>query len=346
MNPMAGSGGEAWQEMVLRSMPLPDWLQRRGPEESVIVSSRVRHARCLTGARFPSTATREELFAVRKRVEKAAEICNPRLSSLSKISEVERDYLIGCRLISTDFPYRDESACLLMDQPRGLCLMVNEEDHLRLQAVTPGFEIEEAEAKAEALLNCLAERLDFAHLGTWGYLAASPQNAGEGRRRSILAHLPGLDRTGQMPRVKTALESRGVVVRGVYGETSHPVGAFFQISMITGTLADFRGACLYLISAEKEARDSISKEMIKLWAWEARTKLVAAAEIETAEAIRSLSLVRWGRSEGLPSLPGTLKEIDKAIALLELQGTPDPRAAARLRAAGIRRILEAAERAS
>lgn len=338
------TGGEAWQEMVLRSMPLPDWLEREGPHEDVIVSSRVRHARCLTGAKFPSTASREELLAVRRRIERAAEVCLPRLSSSAKLSEVERDYLIGCRLISTDFPYRDEAACLLMDPSRTLCLMVNEEDHMRLQAVTPGFEIEQAEAKAGDLLACLSQRLEFAQLAGWGFLTASPLNAGEGRRRSVLAHLPGLERTGQMHRVKAAMESQGVVVRGVYGEASHPVGAFYQLSMVRGALSDFRGACLYLIGTEKEARDSIAKELIRNWAFEARTNLIKAADIDTAEAIRCLSLVRWGRAEGLPSLPGRVKDVDKAIALLELQGTPDLRAAARLRAAGVRRMIETAER--
>lgn len=197
------SDSEAWKRMVLRSMPPPAWLGKDAPEGDVVVSSRVRFARNLDGIPVPHLASDEELATVRKRVLEAAKPLD--FEVLKHVSEAERDYLIGCRLVSPDFETRGHGRALLLDRDRSVSIMVNEEDHLRIQALTAGWSVETAGRLAEHVLNRLEGRPDtgatpfdapkpqsaagltFARIDT-GYVTASPTNHHVGLR-----DVPGIE---------------------------------------------------------------------------------------------------------------------------------------------------------
>jgi protein arginine kinase len=320
-------------------MPLPSWLSQEGPDSDVVVSSRFRCARNLVGCRFPRTASDDELSQIQTRLEKAA---GPGWIIHRRLSEAERDYLLGCRLISPDFQHRELNRSLLVDEERVVSLMINEEDHLRIQALAPGLSLERAEKAVRAALARMSERVEFVSHPLWGWLTSSPVNAGEAHRRSVLVHLPGAAHAGEIDRMKDALTALGVTVRGVFGEASHPVGEFRQVSLTRGTMADFRGACRYLIEKEREAREAAGAKTVERLAREARNRLVASQEVTSAEAIRELSAIRWLRA--MEGTPARAREVDEWISGIELQGTPDPKTAARYRAASIREKLEQAER--
>lgn len=339
---MAGDpAGEAWKTTVLRSLPKPGWLASPGPDDDVVVSTRIRHARNLAGYRFPRSAPPEELKQVQERIEKAALSLSIPLEVHRRLSEAERSHLVGTRLISHDFAPSELHCSLLLDGQRKVAMMVNEEDHLRLQVLSSGLSLDEAEACADSLVKELSARLTFMSHPQWGWLAASPANAGEARRRSVLAHLPAAELSGRLPGLEKSFETLGIVVRGVFGEASHPLGSFRQVSMTDGPMADFKGACRRLVDMEREARAELGPAEAARSAQAAASRLIASQSVSSADAIRELTLVRWARAVGAPGFSGSHREVDEWIALLELQGAADAKQAARLRAAELRGYLEA-----
>ncbi len=222
--------------MVLRSMPPPAWLADDAPCGDVVLSTRARALRNVRGFRFPHCAEPHELERVMRVVVGARHDAQRRslpgslgntssdgLEVLRRISVAERNYLVGCRLASPDFRWRDVGRALLLDARRSASVMVNEEDHIRLQSLTAGWSLPEAEALVASHLDRFERRLEFAWSADFGYLAASPYHAGEGRRLSAMLHLAGLANARRLPTVMRALASAGVVVRGLFGETSRAV---------------------------------------------------------------------------------------------------------------------------
>ena len=331
---------EAWKKMVLRSMPAPAWLDQEAPHIDIAISSRVRYARNVSGYRFPTTAQPDELKSVQKKIVDAAKTIDPPLDIHKRLTEAERDFLLGCRLISPDFQYRDQHRTLLLDKPRILSLMVNEEDHIRLQSLTAGYSIDTAEAVAQTTLRALAEKISYVRHEDWGWLASSPVNSGEARRRSALFHLIGLAHTKRLGNVLNALAAWGLTARGLYGESSRAVGAFFQVSMTRGQMAEFRGACEYLIGEERISRREISRSELRERTDQAVEFAIASKEISMADALRVLAWVRWARTAGLDHWDGSPREVDHWISTMEVHGTQDAKTAARHRAIFLRERLE------
>lgn len=331
-------GSEAWKKMVLRSMPAPAWLDQDAPHIDIVISSRLRYARNLSGHRFPTIAGPEELKKVQAEVNRAAKSVG--LILQSKLTEAERDFLLGCRLISPDYHYRDQHRSLLLDQPRILSLMVNEEDHLRLQALTAGYSIDSAESVAQHTLAPLGEQLHFVRHPERGWLASSPVNSGDARRRSVLFHLIGLAHTKRLGSVLGALAAWGLTARGLYGESSRAVGAFFQVSMTHGNMPEFRGACDYLIGEERISRREINRAELQERTEQAADFAIASKEITMADALRVLAWVRWARTAGIDRWDGSPREVDHWISTMEVHGTQDAKTAARHRAIFLRERLE------
>jgi protein arginine kinase len=348
------SDSEAWKRMVLRSMPPPAWLGKDAPEGDVVVSSRVRFARNLDGIPVPHLASDEELATVRKRVLEAAKPLD--FEVLKHVSEAERDYLIGCRLVSPDFETRGHGRALLLDRDRSVSIMVNEEDHLRIQALTAGWSVETAGRLAEHVLNRLEGRPDtgatpfdapkpqsaagltFARIDT-GYVTASPTNHGEGKRLSALFHLIGLAHAKRLPAVLTALGEMGQVARGIYGEVSRGVGAFIQVSSTTGPLAHFAGAAEYLLREERQARREVPRDQLAEQARAAIEFAIASNQITLADALRVLAWARWAASSEIEGFAFGYRDVDLWVSTLEVRSTHDEAAAARHRASFLRERL-------
>lgn len=323
--------------MVLRATP-PAWLASDAPHGDVALSSRARVMRNLRGHRFPHIAPPEELEAV---LAKISEAIGKRLNleMLKNLSGEEHDYLVGSRLCSPEFRCSSPGRALFLDKARTASIMVNEEDHIRLQALTAGWSIESAAGTAKKVLAQIEKELEFAHSPKFGYLAASPYNAGQGRRLSAMFHLIGLAHAKRLPQVLSALTSRHLVARGLFGESSRAVAAFLQVSNTNGSQSELVGACDYLIREEREARQEVGLRVLRERAQQALDFVQSSRSVSLADALRVLGYARWAASASIPGFERSPREVDLWLTTLELQGFSDQPAAMRQRGDFLRERL-------
>jgi protein arginine kinase len=221
---------------------LPDggvrWLDASGKNADIVLSTRIRLARNVEGYAFSPRARDGERLRVLSQVGEAVrEVGGMEESAMYRVDTLppgDRALLHERHLVSKELagldaqhPLRTGAAVFLAD---GLGVMVNEEDHLRLQGLGSGFALQETFAAVQSLDRQLGERLPYAYHHEFGFLTACPTNVGTGMRASVLIHLPGLVLTKEIGRVLTGLQQMGLTYRGLYGEGSEVVGNFFQIS--------------------------------------------------------------------------------------------------------------------
>lgn len=335
---MRTSKGDSWKDLFLRSTAPPAWLSVDAPQSDVVLSSRYRVMRNLIGHRFPTAASAEELRLIRKQVALAAS--NTSLEDIGSLTPPARDYLVGCRLISPDFDPSQPGRGVYLDAPRSLSLMVNEEDHLRLQSLTAGYSFENCTNQGDRVLAALGQQLSFAHHPRFGFLAASPFNAGEGRRLSTMLHLIGLAHSERLPAIIRAAAARGITARGLFGEASRAVGAYVQISVTQGSRAEFVGAVDYLIRAEREARQEISRTVLADRAKTAIDFAISSPTLSLAHSLRVLGWIRWAAGAEIPGLSFTARDVDSWLTVLEIRDTSDEDKSARHRADFLRTRLD------
>ena len=335
---VVGSESDGWQRMVLRSLPLPAWLSGDAPQIDVVLRSRARFMRNLAGYRFPHTASLKELMEVMAHVLGAAKSANLALNPEKGLTMAERDHLVNSRLISPDFQWQEPGRALLLDTARAASVMINEEDHLRAQALTAGWSIANAEGLANHVLEGLRSELTFAHDPQFGHLSASPYNAGEGRRISSMLHLIGLASNKRLPEVLKALNVKGITARGLFGESSRAVGAFLQVSIISSARAEFVGAIEYLIREERKARlegqgglsDRVANALD--FAQGART-------LSLAETLRLLGWLRWAACAELAIAPKSPREVDYFLTTVDLRSDDLGQERSVERAVNLRKML-------
>lgn len=330
---------ESWKRMVLRSLPRPAWLSADAPHVDVVLSSRTRFMRNLAGHRFPHRADSEELLEVMASVLGAVEPDDKGLHINKALTNAERDHLVGCRLVSPDFEWTLPGRALLLDEGRSLSLMINEEDHLRLQALSAGWSITQADAIATRHLEILERSLRFAWSPHYGYLSASPFNLGSGRRLSAMFHLIGLAQVKRLPSVMKALSARGISVRGLFGESSRAVGAFVQVSVVNLPHEDFVGACEYLLREERQARSEVGLEVLTQRAESARDFVLGSRALPLVDALRVLAWVRWAAAAGVAGLSFGPRDIDQALTTLEIRPAGQEDRAGRQRADFLRSLI-------
>lgn len=213
------------------------WMRKDGPDSDIVLSSRIRLARNFSEVAFPMLASEEQLEDIRARIETNYGSETFQLYkdfsyvSMSDLSAVEKSVLIEKHLISPHLVKRQKRGSgVLISENEQVSIMVNEEDHLRIQLYFPGFQLLEALKEANAVDDWIESKVDYAFDETKGYLTACPTNVGTGMRASVMMHLPALTLTKQLNRMIPAISQLGLVVRGIYGEGSGAVGNVFQIS--------------------------------------------------------------------------------------------------------------------
>ena len=203
---------DVWFDAVLRQVNRPAWLKGDAPYSEVAISSRARLMRNLEGFFFPHRCSRQELEEVRRLVKDA--VAPPRRQPLEgrarksdistqfeerqRISDAERAMLVGSRLISPEFPWQSPGRSVYLSGDRASAIMVNEEDHLRIQAVVPGLSPGLALSTAESVEKVLTGVMQFAYDAEFGYLSASASNLGSGKRVGAMLHLIGLAECGEL----------------------------------------------------------------------------------------------------------------------------------------------------
>lgn len=294
--------------------PTTSWSQGTGPDADVVLSTRVRLARNLAHVRFPGHQTHDEAVEVLTLVERAAAILGPEWDfyRLSGQTPADRRVLVDKHLISPLLAKHFEDAGLALNTDESGSLMVNEEDHVRLQVLVSGRDLEGAWQRATGLDDRLEADLEFAFDPLLGYLEASPANIGTGIRVSAMVHLPVLVLTGRVGTVLNAVQKLGYTVRGLYGEGTEAVGNLFQVSNQRALglseeeiVGHFDQVLQQLIAAERQVRTEFHQQFSYQLAdrvGRAYGILTGAQILTTAEAMRLISDARLGVSLGL--LPG------------------------------------------
>jgi len=210
------------------------WYKEKGPYEDTVISSRIRLARNLVNHPFPNKSTAADSERVTREVHAAvnrlAREIDLNFTDLTNYDKNELDYLVDKHLISREMAGKTGPRALITNKDESLSVMVNEEDHLRIQALLPGLQLETAYKVSSDFENRLNRELPFAYDREFGYLTSCPTNIGTGLRASAMMFLPMLVTSGMMNKVLEACVKFGVAVRGVFGENSESSGYIFQIS--------------------------------------------------------------------------------------------------------------------
>jgi protein arginine kinase len=211
-----------------------EWLRGSGPMSEIVISSRIRLARNVAGFPFLSKCTRHQRQAVEAKVRETvlgARISNETLYvDLEAAPELDRQLLVERHLISRPHAAAEGARGVAVGDSENVSIMVNEEDHLRLQVLRSGLQLEEAWEQINKIDDGLESKLDWAFNPRFGYLTACPTNVGTGIRVSVMLHLPALKLTGEIEKVFRAAKDMRLAVRGLYGEGTEATGDFYQIS--------------------------------------------------------------------------------------------------------------------
>jgi protein arginine kinase len=302
------------------------WLDASGPNADIVLSSRLRLARNLERVPFPGRARREQLTGVIQSVLSAAEgvdaLGGAGFLAMNDLPERGRQFLIERHLISRDLAQGARARGVLVAPGESVSVMINEEDHLRLQAVASGFDLAEAWALVDQCDHRLDRELEYAFRQDYGYLTACPTNVGTGMRASVLIHLPALVLTKQVKKVLQGVAAVGLAVRGFYGEGTDVMGNFFQISNQTtlgrserDILDNLERVTNQLIEYEGRAREAMlrsARVQVEDKVWRAYGTLRHARSISSQEVISLSSAVRFGLAMGLDGL-GDVKTVNELM---------------------------------
>jgi len=286
----------------------PEPTESSAPKSSVVLSTRMRFARNLARFPFPGWAKepqRRDVFAACvSAIAGAKEMKRGISGEMSDVTDLEKQILFERHLISRDLMGMKAGSGFVISRDQACAVMINEEDHLRIQVIKPGFNFRRVWTAINSIDTQLEESLDFAFSPTLGYLTACPTNVGTGLRASAMMHLPALVIAGQMDKVVRAVNQLGIAVRGLFGEGSDATGSIFQISNQT-TLGESEEEILKRLTAvlntvieqESNTREHLlEKEPAKIFDKIGRAYgiLRGAYVLTSSEAMNTLSLVRLG----------------------------------------------------
>jgi protein arginine kinase len=322
----AGSGGRGAEGAAPRRalaayLKTPAWAggAEAGADADVVLAARARIARNLASFPFPNRASDRDLRRVAQDVRRAALSDTEHLADLSPVaiaplSSRDRAALVDARRISPELADGGANRWALLDDSGALSIFVNEEDHVRIQALAAGAAIGGVLRSAEAAEARLAHRLRFAHDARWGYLTASLGNLGTGLRLSALAHLPALAFLGRLQETLRAAHHLGISIRGAHGEHSAAAGDLYQVSnAVTFGLEPehiagrVRPVIDYLVAAERAARREVGDSHAGRATEAARaawTRIERADRLAADEALSLLSLLRLAAAADLTPLGG------------------------------------------
>lgn len=307
------------------------WSENSGPQCDVVLSSRIRLARNLVDRPFPARLDQAGQEAVLQQVVKAAggttSLNSAELVDLQRTRRIERQFLVERHLISPEMAQDGGERGVLISPDRRLSVMINEEDHIRLQRFAPGLSLRETWDQADRADSELGDLLPIAFDSEWGFCTRCPTNVGTGMRASCLLHLPALAVNGDLDRVLDGLPQMGVTARGFYGEKSKAIGDLFQISNATSLghseqelLENIERVVLGITQYERQARQSLLEprqraasedQVFRAWGI-----LLHARLISYDEAMTLLSNVRLGLQMGF-SVPVRANVINQLMLITQ-----------------------------
>lgn len=313
----------------ITSSPASSWTKNEGPYHHIVISSRVRLARNLDKIPVPAFQNESTAYTVLEKVKKAVELLDLKGSEtlcfyrLSELPPLIKQILLEKHLISREHTADKPHKGLLINADESVSIMINEEDHLRIQVLLPGLQPEEAWRTADRIDDLLESQLEYAFHEKKGYLTSCPTNVGTGLRASVMIHLPALVLTKQAGRIFSTLTQLGLVVRGLYGEGTESTGHIFQISnqitigqKETEIIQNLTTVTRQIIEKEEETRKVLLKEtplQLADRAGRAYGILKNAALLSSQEALSLLSDIRLGLDLGILDIGMDSKKLNELM---------------------------------
>jgi len=290
-----------------------EWLKGEGPHSNIAISTRVRIARNIRGHIYfnrADDAQREETFnAVLALIDKSMYLKKRLNIMLRDVSDLDRLFLVERHLMSREHMQDTAYKALIVEEKETVSVMVNEEDHIRLQVISSGFNIADSWRIVDEIDTELSGYMPFDYSNRFGYLTSCPTNTGTGLRASVMLHLSALALTGQMDNVFDAISKLGMTIRGFYGEGTEALGDFFQISNQVALghsemdiLDNLERIIGKIIAREEETRADLMKntrQEISDRIHRSYGTLRAARIITSSETVKLLSAIRLGADMGL-----------------------------------------------
>ena len=293
-----------------------NWYLQSGKESDVVVSSRIRLARNIIEYPFETRCSKKENEEIINKIKEVLPSIGYGLKilKLKDMDDITKMSLVEKRLVSPDFVMnKNDIGAIAINEEENICIMINEEDHLRLQVFAPGFEIEELLKLMVEIDTKFGKALNYAYNDKYGYLTACPTNVGTGMRVSVMVHLPALTKTGNIQKVLHIINNFGMNIRGIYGEGSKAAGDMYQISnkQTLGVseeeiINNMKIIVEKIIEQERLARKYLAKHSIELEDKVYRSFGIISncKKISSEEAREILSDVKLGTDLGI------IKELD------------------------------------
>ncbi len=291
------------------------WYNQKAPDDDIVVSTRIRLARNLNGIPFPSKMTSKQLDEVNEAVRGAILNSNtPYAKSLKfilmkDIPENERYAMVERHIISREFASNCENRSIIISEDESISIMVGEEDHIRIQVILAGLQLEKAYDIAESIDSLLCGSLDLAFDDRLGFLTECPTNLGTGLRASVMLHLPMVESGGEMAGLAESVNKIGFTVRGMYGEGSKAAASLYQISnQITlgisekNAIDNLKIITMQLVDKERNSRGQINRLKVEDICMRAMGILKNARILSSAEMMEHLSEIKLGVSLGIIEL--------------------------------------------
>ena len=242
------------------------WYRSTGQDGDVVISTRVRLARNLPRVPFPACMNPEQKRQAADTILKALPERGYRVIDMHTLPHITALSLVERHLISPEFSKREEGSVLCLSEDESASLMIGEEDHLRIQVMQAGLELDRAYRTADELDTALDSRLHFAFDDRLGYLTQCPTNLGTGMRASLMLHLPALQDGGAIQQLANTVSKLGLTIRGLYGEGSKPEGAIYQLSnQVTlgisesAAIENLKGIAAQIIREERAGREELCR---------------------------------------------------------------------------------------
>lgn len=295
------------------------WYESEKCENGIIISSRVRLARNLKKYNFYNKLANSEAEKMINDVKNS--ILDGRTAfgqqfkyaAVNSMDQNEKFAMVEKHIISPELMKSNKPCAVLYKDDETISIMLNEEDHIRIQAISPGDNIDEAFDIADKIDNLIEESVEFAFSEKYGYLTSCPTNVGTGLRASYMMHLPELERTGQIRNVIQAISKFGITVRGIYGEGSEAMGSIYQVSnQVTlgqsenEIINNLKKVAAIIVQREIELQKKVyesNRDDIEDKIWRSYGILKTARKISGKEAMQLISNLMEGRSMGIEKLP-------------------------------------------
>ena len=308
---------------------MANWYLQNGKESDVVVSSRVRLSRNLNGFNFLNRCSKEKQDEILDKVKEIVPSLGYGLKfiKLDDLDDITKLCLVEKNLISSEFAVKNKNEkAIIINEDENICVMLNEDDHIKIQVFGSGLELENIMNLIIELDEKIGDMIEYSYNKKFGYLTASPVNIGTGLKASVIVHLPALTLTGNLAKILRIVNNFGMSIKGVYGESTQNYGDLYQISNnqtigITEKeiIANVKNITEKIIEQERTARKYLCKNEIELrdMVYRAFGVLTYASKLGTEECRKLLSEVKMGVDLGI------LNEIDDGkVRKLELYTKP------------------------